>query len=139
MSSERTRIYLCRHARTRLNADGLLRGHLDAHLDPAGRREAEDLGKALRSMAPLRVLSSPLTRAVQTAQAVATHTDAEVQIDLRLRPLGREASQYSQGYVRQHRRGARGRASGQRSRPGAPSARRPACRRRTRRRGPDEP
>jgi broad specificity phosphatase PhoE len=64
MAGETTRIYLCRHARTQLNADGLLRGHLDPHLDSVGRMQADDLGKALASLVPLRVLSSPLRRRV---------------------------------------------------------------------------
>lgn len=37
-------VYLVRHGRTPLNADGVLRGRLDPPLDDAGRAEAADLG-----------------------------------------------------------------------------------------------
>jgi broad specificity phosphatase PhoE len=44
---EATRIYLVRHGRTKLNAAGVLRGHLDPPLDVVGRRQVRELGVAL--------------------------------------------------------------------------------------------
>jgi broad specificity phosphatase PhoE len=84
MPAHEGRVFLCRHAQTRLNADGLLRGHLDPPLDGTGHREAEALGRHLQSLAPVRVLSSPLVRAVETAQAIGAHTGSEVRVDTRL-------------------------------------------------------
>ena len=52
MSPEPTRVYLCRHARTALNADGQRRGHLDPPLDAHGHVGVDALGKALESLSP---------------------------------------------------------------------------------------
>ena len=57
------RVYLVRHARTALNADGRLRGHLDPPLDDVGRSEARELAVVLASLRPVRVVTSPLRRA----------------------------------------------------------------------------
>jgi broad specificity phosphatase PhoE len=69
-----TTIYLVRHGRTALNAAGVLRGRLDEPLDAVGLVEAQRLG-FLFAKTPLKaVVSSPLSRALDTAQAIArTH------------------------------------------------------------------
>jgi glucosyl-3-phosphoglycerate phosphatase len=66
-----TTVYLVRHGRTALNAAGLLRGRIDAPLDDAGRAEAARLGAFLAPVRLDRVVSSPLSRSVDTARAVA--------------------------------------------------------------------
>lgn len=63
------RLFLVRHGRTELNAAGLLRGEIDVPLDPVGKKEAAQLGKAFGEIS-LDVVSSPLARAVATAQAL---------------------------------------------------------------------
>jgi broad specificity phosphatase PhoE len=78
------RVILCRHGRTRLNAEAVLRGRLDPPLDDVGRAEAEELARMLPPMQTRTVLSSPLGRAVQTAQAIASQLDATVVTDSRL-------------------------------------------------------
>lgn len=78
------RVFLVRHARTALNADGRLRGHLDPALDDVGRTEAGELAIVLASLEPVRVVTSPLRRAVDTAQAIATRASAPVVVDERL-------------------------------------------------------
>jgi broad specificity phosphatase PhoE len=78
------RVLLARHGRTALNAHGRLRGHLDPPLDEVGLREAEDLAVALAGMRPARVVSSPLRRAVQTAEAIARRAGVAVTVDERL-------------------------------------------------------
>ena len=60
-------LILVRHGRTEANANGLLQGRLDLPLDDVGRRQAERIGSALGSAD--RIISSPLRRAVETAQA----------------------------------------------------------------------
>lgn len=89
------RIYLARHGRTPLNAAGALRGHLDPPLDAVGRQQAEWLGVALGDRGVRLVVASPLRRAVETAQAVATRAHVGVEIDPRLidRDYGRWAGQ----------------------------------------------
>ena len=64
---------LVRHGRTEANAANLLQGHIDNHLDHVGREQASLLGGALKKIAPVgRVIASPLARAQQTAEAIAS-------------------------------------------------------------------
>lgn len=78
------RVYLVRHGRTSLNADGRLRGHLDPSLDDAGRTEVERLAEALAGLHVLSLRSSPLRRALQTAEAISARTGAPVVEDVAL-------------------------------------------------------
>lgn len=82
--TEATRIYLARHGRTQLNADGLLRGHLDPDLDPIGSFQASALGDVVGRQPLQLVVSSPLKRAVETARAVADRAGLGVEVDQRL-------------------------------------------------------
>ncbi|HEY8865370.1 MAG TPA: histidine phosphatase family protein [Solirubrobacteraceae bacterium] len=70
-ASEHLRLYLVRHARTALNADGRLRGRLDPALDDVGRAEAAALATVIAALRPARIVSSPLRRAWETAAAIA--------------------------------------------------------------------
>ena len=87
------RLYLARHGRTALNASGQLRGRLDPDLDDVGRVEALLLGDALARSDVTVVRSSPLCRALQTAQAIASCFGVAVRTDPRLadRDYGRWA------------------------------------------------
>lgn len=78
------RVYLARHGRTALNADGRLRGLSDPPLDDVGRVEAKRLGEALAALEPTVVITSPLQRAVSTAEAVGAAAHVRVEIDQRL-------------------------------------------------------
>jgi broad specificity phosphatase PhoE len=77
-------IYLARHGRTALNAAGALRGRLDVALDVVGHRQASLLGEALGWRKPRLVASSPLRRALETAQAVAQAAGTGTWVDDRL-------------------------------------------------------
>ena len=77
------RIYLARHGETALNAAGVLRGRLDPELDSIGRRQAKALGDVLGCENVQLIVTSPLRRAVATAQAVATRVSLELEIDPR--------------------------------------------------------
>ena len=68
---------LVRHGRTAANAAGLLQGRLDPDLDDVGRDQARCVGGALSGAD--RVVSSPLRRALQTAEAFG----APVEVDPR--------------------------------------------------------
>lgn len=76
-----TVLYLLRHGRTRLNAAGLLRGHLDEPLDDVGRGEAAALAAAFATVAADVVVSSPLQRTRDTAAAVAERLGLTVEVD----------------------------------------------------------
>lgn len=76
-----TIVYLVRHGRTELNADGLLRGHLDPPLDDVGQTEADALAQ-LFIVAPIGVvIASPLRRAVQTAAPIAAAVGTQLVLD----------------------------------------------------------
>ena len=79
-----TRIYLARHGRTALNAAGALRGRSEVPLDEVGTAEAERLGAVLGGKGAGLVVSSPLRRAIETAQPIALQLDLEVRLDARL-------------------------------------------------------
>lgn len=81
---ELARLYLLRHGRTALNAEGRLRGRLDPPLDDVGRAEVSAVAVALAALRPVRVVSSPLRRAIQTAEAIAKRAQLSVVIDERL-------------------------------------------------------
>ena len=79
-----TDVYLCRHGRTPLNAAGALRGRLDPDLDEVGLLQAQALATRLAGVRPVRVVSSPLRRAVQTAEPLAATIGVPVEVDPRL-------------------------------------------------------
>lgn len=79
-----TRVYLARHGRTALNAEGRLRGLSDPPLDEVGLAEVSRLADALAVRHPKSVVCSPLQRAVATAQAIGAAAGTPVTIDARL-------------------------------------------------------
>jgi len=74
-------IYLARHGETSLNAAGRIRGRLDPQLTGRGKRQASALAQVLGIEEINHVISSPLRRAVETAEAVARVWDLPVEID----------------------------------------------------------
>ena len=77
-----SRVVLLRHGETEWSRSGRHTGWTDIPLTEAGRRQAELAGTALRGWAFARVLTSPLSRARETA-ALAGLAPAEVRADLR--------------------------------------------------------
>lgn len=65
--------------------DLMLGGQLDMPLTPAGCKEAEALGRRLAGVRVDRIVASPMARAMETAQTIATGRPVEV--DERLREL----------------------------------------------------
>lgn len=63
-------IYIIRHGQTELNNRKLLQGRSNQPLNEAGLAQAQKAAALLRDVAFSAVYSSPLTRAVQTAEAV---------------------------------------------------------------------
>ena len=66
-------LILVRHGQSEANAAGLLLGRLDSPLTELGRQQAKVLGEvlALRDPAPVQLVTSPLLRARETADAIA--------------------------------------------------------------------
>ena len=77
------RLFLARHGESMLNAAGLLRGRLDSPLTSEGRVEAGSLANALADCDVQVIMTSPLQRAFDTAQAVATRTGVQIEVDHR--------------------------------------------------------
>lgn len=69
-----TQLLLIRHAENDFVRSGKLAGWTpDIHLNDEGKRQAEALGQRLAAAKLQAVYSSPLERAVETAQAIAQH------------------------------------------------------------------
>lgn len=80
-----TRLILLRHGRTGWNHDGRIQGQLDSALDDTGRAQAAVAASQLAELDPVAIVSSDLTRAVDTARALAERTGLPVRHDPRLR------------------------------------------------------
>ena len=75
---------MARHGRTAFNADGRLRGLSDPPLDEVGIAQVARLAAVLAAEHPTVVVSSPLQRAVVTAEAIGSAAGASVSVDVRL-------------------------------------------------------
>uniref|UniRef100_A0A7C4CGH8 Histidine phosphatase family protein n=1 Tax=Fervidobacterium thailandense TaxID=1008305 RepID=A0A7C4CGH8_9BACT len=81
------KIYLVRHASTPWNELGLWQGVVDTELSEKGIREAKSVAEFFKSKKVDLIFSSPMKRALQTAQIIAQEIDykGELLIDNRLR------------------------------------------------------
>ena len=81
-------LILVRHGQSEANAAGLLVGRTDSALTALGRRQAERIGEALvagHTGQPVRIITSPLSRARHTAAIVAAaYGGAEPEVEERL-------------------------------------------------------
>lgn len=73
-----------RHGQTRANRSGLLQGRVDLPLTDLGRAQGRQLAAALAPEQPVRVITSPLVRARDTAAAIAELASVELEVDDRL-------------------------------------------------------
>jgi probable phosphomutase (TIGR03848 family) len=80
-----TTVILLRHGRTTANAGGVLAGWTPGvQLDESGAAQVQAVGERLTKVPLAAVVSSPLERCRQTADAVAAGRELEVQTDERL-------------------------------------------------------
>lgn len=76
-----TRFVLVRHGQTEWNRVERFRGRADVPLNATGLAQAAATGRHIAAKwRPAAIYSSPLSRAVQTAKAIACHFDQEVQV-----------------------------------------------------------
>lgn len=76
-----TVILLVRHGQTEWNRVERFRGRADVPLNETGLAQAEATGRRVaKEWRPAAIYSSPLSRAVRTAQAIARHFNLPVQI-----------------------------------------------------------
>ena len=79
------RLILLRHGQTDYNVDGRMQGHINSCLTDAGHEQAAEAAPVLASLAPDRLVSSDLRRAVDTAEVVGAACGLPVKFDPRLR------------------------------------------------------
>lgn len=79
------RVVLWRHGRTAWNVENRFQGATDVPLDEVGLGQAQAGAPALAAMGPSMILSSDLSRAVQTATVLADLVGLPVVTDARLR------------------------------------------------------
>ncbi len=73
-----TEIILARHGETKWNVEEVFRGRIDIELNQTGIKQAELLAEHLSELKIEAVYSSPLKRALDTAQAIARHHKLKV-------------------------------------------------------------
>jgi len=81
-----TTIVLVRHGETDWNRDNRFQGHADPPLNESGHAQALTLARSL-AVRPDAVYSSPLARALETAEIVGDELGLEVQLDDDLREV----------------------------------------------------
>jgi probable phosphoglycerate mutase len=80
-----TRLCLVRHGETAWNAEHRVQGQLDVNLNDTGRAQAGALARALAGEDFAAIYSSDLSRAMQTAQPVATGLKLKINPEKELR------------------------------------------------------
>lgn len=79
------RVVVWRHGRTEWNATGRFQGQLDVALDEVGEAQARRAAALLAALQPNRIVSSDLSRARATAEALGRVTGLPVEVDADLR------------------------------------------------------
>lgn len=79
MPMDMAEIILVRHGETEWNIKEIFRGRTDIELNETGLRQAELLAEYLSSIKIEAIYSSPLKRALNTAQAIARHHKLKVE------------------------------------------------------------
>lgn len=84
------RLFLIRHGETEANAEGRMVSSSDPPLNASGAAQVDALGRAMASASLSRIVSSPMLRCRQTAEAICHHHPhaLQVEVDERLRELG---------------------------------------------------
>ncbi len=102
------RLVLVRHGQTAWNATYRAQGHADISLDDTGRAQARAAAPYLAEMKPVRVWSSDLARALETAEIFAAAAGLPVKTDPRLREYdvgvrsGLTTAEFAERYPAEH-------------------------------------
>ncbi|MDQ3886717.1 MAG: histidine phosphatase family protein [Actinomycetota bacterium] len=78
------RLYVVRHGETEMSTQRSYSGRREIPLTETGREQARRVGERLRDAGVDAIYSSPLSRAADTARAIAEATGAPLRIDQRL-------------------------------------------------------
>ncbi len=79
-----TRIYLVRHAEAIGNIQEFFQGHIDTELSEKGKKQIAALAERFKDISFDKIISSPLKRAIATAEAVNKYHSFEIYADKRL-------------------------------------------------------
>ncbi|MDI6628197.1 MAG: histidine phosphatase family protein, partial [Rhodococcus sp. (in: high G+C Gram-positive bacteria)] len=79
------RLILLRHGQTEYNATDRMQGQLDTDLSELGRSQAKTAAAELATREPIKIVSSDLRRALDTANALGDAAGVAVSVDERLR------------------------------------------------------
>ncbi|WP_168801578.1 histidine phosphatase family protein [Glycomyces buryatensis] len=82
------RLVVMRHGQTEWNVAGRIQGSSDIDLDETGRAQAQSAAPAAAAYEPVRIISSDLRRALDTARPIADIVGVEIELDKRLRERG---------------------------------------------------
>jgi broad specificity phosphatase PhoE len=80
-----TTFYIMRHGETDWNKEGRVQGHSDIPLNETGREQAKEISQILKDVHFDEILSSDLSRAVQTAEAIALERKIAIKTSQALR------------------------------------------------------
>ncbi len=80
MSETPTTLYLVRHGETASNVEGRFRGKADIPLSENGLLQAQNLADALSNVPLSAIYSSPLSRALKTAEPIAQGRNLKIKI-----------------------------------------------------------
>lgn len=78
-NDNRTIVILVRHGECQGNREGLFRGRSDFPLNKVGLLQAEELAIEMKLWHPVRIFTSPLSRAKQTALAISKKYHIEIE------------------------------------------------------------
>lgn len=104
-----TRVLLVRHGESTWNGLGRYQGRLDAELSALGLRQSRALAAALRAVSLHAIYSSPLQRALKTAEAIAEGRDLPLHVEPDLVEIdhgawsGLEREEVARGYPELYR------------------------------------
>jgi len=73
-----TKIFIVRHGETQWNREEVFRGRKDIPLNEAGQKQAVRVGQHFAHIPVNRIVSSPLERARQTAEAISNRTGVTI-------------------------------------------------------------
>lgn len=79
------RLVMLRHGQTDFNRDSRMQGRLNTELTELGRAQAVTAAEVLSALVPLRIVSSDLRRAYDTAVKLGERSGMQVRVDERLR------------------------------------------------------
>lgn len=83
----RSTVVVVRHAEAEGNRERRFIGQTDVGLSPLGRRQADVLGRRLRTLPVTRIVSSDLRRCVETVRDFATSAGIGIETDSRWREI----------------------------------------------------